>query len=454
MSALDGVRRRLDIKPAHHRTRPLLTGSIVIAVIAFALLSAAIRHVPLTPRGGHEVSAEFASANQVSDRTVVRVDGVEVGRVSKVEAGSDPRRATKVTMRITDGDVHLRSDARAQIRWRTLFGGLMYIELDPGSPSAPALGDRPIPVAQTSNQVELDQVLQPYDGTTDDHQRVLLRELRAVFADPQGIDHTLTALPALRTVGQGLQPLQGRATDDLSKLVTATSRAVRQLDDTASLQRLVSQGSRTLAVTTRRRGELGRFLEASPGSLDATRTTMARLRTTLDHLDPLASGLRPGARALAPATAAATPAFRRTRAVLTELRPLLRDAGPAFTSLRRASASGVPLMNGLDPTLGRLDAELLPWLRKRDDETHLKLYETVGPFWSALAMAAAEFDAEGHRIRFTVPPQSNSYVNLPPSEAFARQCAKDTPSGTPCATIGRMLAGSWFGKATAKGRGR
>jgi ABC-type transporter Mla subunit MlaD len=446
----DALRRRVDIKPAKHRTRPLLTGSIVIGLIVFALLSAALRHVPGVPRGGHEISAEFKAANQVSGRTVVRVGGVEVGRVSKVAAGGDPSRATRVTMRITDNSVKLHSDARANVRWRTLFGGLMYIDLDPGSKSAPALGDRPIPVSQTSNQVELDQFLQPYDGSTDERQRKVIQGLSDVFTDPSGVQHTLRSLPVLRTVARGLQPVRGQQSDDLSGLVAAAAKTVDGLNDTTALQTLVTGASTTLGVTDARRADLGALLELSPPSLDSTLTTMTRLRTTLNHLDPLAAQLRPGARALGPAARAATPAFRQTEAVLHEIHPLLRAARPTFRSLRGVAANGVPLMEGLDPTLDRLDNELLPYLRKKDDETRLPLYETIGPFWAALAMSAAEYDSEGHRIRFTVPPNTNSYVNSAPAQAISRACQRSSVAASRCGGLTKLLVNGWFGHATVK----
>ena len=299
-------------------------------------------------------------------------------------------------MQITNDDVVLHRDATAQVRWRTLLGGLMFIDIDPGSKSAPELGDNPIPVTRTDTQVELDQVLQPYDGYTSQAQRNLFKGLRDTLADPDAVGRTIQTLsPAMDTIGKGLRPLRGRESDDLSKLVAATAETVEGLDSIAEVRRLVTGGNQTLAITTARREELGELLELSPGSLDSTFTTMRRLRTTLDHLDPLAVRLRPGARALDPAARAATPALVQTEAFLREARPLLRAARPAFDGLRGASANGVPLMQGLKPTLERLDKELLPFLRETDPETRLKNYEAIGPFSATLASAAAETDAEG-----------------------------------------------------------
>lgn len=450
---LQRLRERIDIRPAHHRTRPLLTGAIVIAVTLLAIVGAATRSVPLLPKSGHTVEAEFRAANQVSNRTVVRVGGIDVGRVEKVRAGSDPRRSSRVTMRITDDSIDLRQDARAEIRWRTLFGGLMYIDLQPGSPSAPPLGDNPIPMSRTDSQVELDQVLQPYDGTTAQAQRDLLRGLRDGLADPPGVRRTIDVLsPTLRTVDEGLTPLRGREADDLRRLVGATARTVRGIDDAAALQGLVGGANRTLGATASRRREIGEFIELSPPSLDETFATMRRLRATLDHLDPLAAELRPGARALAPAARATTPAVVQLRAALRESRPLLRAARPTFTALRRMSARGIPLMRGLTPTLARLDDELLPWLRERDDSTRLRNYESIGPFWSALAMAAGEYDDEGYRIRFTVPTGSNSFGASPISEQMVRSCVETSIPRGRCSTLVTAIGRSWFD--TNKGRRR
>ncbi len=452
MSPLSAIRRKFDIQPAKHRSRPLAIGFAVTAVIVIALVSAAQRHIPLTPVAGRVVDAEFNAADQVSNRTVVRVNGIDVGRVSGVEAGSDPYRTSRVVMRITDDNVHLHADASAQIRWRTLFGGLMFIDLHPGSAAAPLSG--PISATRTSNQVELDQLLGTYSGTTAQAQRGLFTGLRQTFANPPGIGSTLQVLaPALQTVQKGLQPLLGQQTDDLRGLVRATARTLQGLDDTAGLQNLVTGAQQTLAVTDAQRQNLGQTLELSPPSLQSTFTTMRRLHTTLDHLDPLVAGLLPGALALAPAARAARPALAETQTVLSDLRPLLRAAGPTFDALRQASPLGVSLMQGLDPTVARMLTNILPWLASRDSGTRLKNYESIGPFWSALAADAGEYDSIGYRIRFTVPLGTNSFLMAPIAAQMASACSRSAlpHAASQCPNAVRLLSQGWFG-AQAKGR--
>jgi hypothetical protein len=171
---------------------------------------------------------------------------------------------------------------------------------------------------------------------------------------------------------------------------------------------------------------------------------MRRLRTTLDHLDPLAAELRPGARLLGPAARQTTPAVLQLRAALSESRPLLKAARPAFEALGRASDSGIPLMRDLTPVLDRLDTELIPWLNKSDNETRLKVYEMIGPFWSDLAMAASEYDDEGFRIRFTVPTGTNSIGNLPIGQSMQRSCVKGGLGAGRCTKLIRAMGRTWF----------
>jgi ABC-type transporter Mla subunit MlaD len=437
------LRNPFDVVPAKHRTRPLAAGLIVIALITLALVSAALRHVPLSPVGGHIMRAAFTAADQVSGRTVVRVAGVQVGEVDSVGPGPDPYRTSVVSMRITNNAVHLHRDATAQIRWRTVFGGLVYIDLHPGSPSSPLLGDATIPASQTSNQVELDQILDAYSGPSAEEQRGMLTGLRDTFAAPSQIGRSVRALaPGLDTLHHGLAPLLGTQAGDLRGLVEAGAKTLSGLADTSELQALVVAADRTLAVTDAERTPLGQTLGLLPASLRSTITTMRRLRTTLNHLDPLAHNLRPGARDLAPAARSAIPALTEADSVLRDARPLLQAAGPTLDALRGASATGVTLMRELDPTLTRSQSDLLPWLGSRDSDTHLRIYESIGPFLSSIDSAASEYDSVGHRIRLSVPPAISGFLTAAP--ALEPACDLSGIAHRVCPALVRALTRSWF----------
>jgi hypothetical protein len=93
--------------------------------------------------------------------------------------------------------------------------------------------------------------------------------------------------------------------------------------------------------------------------------------------------------------------------------PALRDLRPALSNLRSAAAQGAPLFERLDPTLARLDAEILPFLDQRNSTTRLKNYEAIGPFFSTLASSSAQFDANGHMQRFMPGQGADSVGALP-----------------------------------------
>lgn len=441
----DRLRNLADPIPAARRPRPVLAGAIVLSLAAVVAYACITREIPLLGgESGQIVRAEFAQANFVDDDTPVRVGGVDIGRVSSVSLDSRGNRAV-VTMRVTDSDVVVKRDALAAIRWRTLLGGTFYIDLEPGSPSAPALGEGVIPAAQTSTQAEFDDLNQVLEGRRRLGPRIFFREMSEAFADPVGPGRALEALSArTRTIAAGASAFRGDEADDLRRLVAGTSATVKALGrDTAALQGLITGMQGTFAVTARERQALGRLIELSPGALDATSVTMRRIDTTLGYLDPLVAELRPGARLLGPATREAAPALAALRAVLRDGRPLLRSLRPAFGSLQRAGRDGKPLMAGLAPTLDRLKTEIDPWLARRDPTTGIRNYEAIGPTFAAANSGASELDGEGYWLHFPTQSDTRTVVlGVPGSSSVAPAsslCSAPRVRARRCASVLAVL---------------
>lgn len=403
---------RVDWVPGAHRPRPLRTGVVALAVLGALLVVAFTQEVPFAGKGGRLVKAEFADAGQlVEERTPVRVRGIAVGTVDRVEPG-ETGRTSVVTMRIDDDDVVLGRDASARIRYRTILGGSRLVELDPGSPSAPPLGEATIPLGRTGSQVTWDDFNQPFDGDTRLAQRQMLSGFRESFAAPRETGRTLELIaPTLSTIGEWAEALRGSETGELRRMVTATANTLAGLSrEQGALQTLVEGAERTLAATAGRREDLGAMVELAPAALASTATTSRRLRTTLDRLDPLVADLRPGARELAPAARALRPALDEAELLLRESAPLLRDARPTLRDLASMSREGVPLIAGLRPTLRRLEDDLLPMLRERDPEAGLRTYEAIGPAFAAAGGWASSFDSGGHLLHFSGSIAADSIV--------------------------------------------
>lgn len=397
------VKNLLDPVQAHSVEHPLRTGSIFLTIAILIIVGAVIHKLPIIDSvGGYTVTADFAKTNDVNTRSPVRVGGVDVGIVTDVGPGPNPQRSSKVTMQITHSGVVVRSDASAAIRWRDLLGGTVYVDLNPGSSDAPKLNGS-IPASRTSSQVEFDDLTRIYNGNSSQAQRTMIAGTARALSAPTQIGTSIHALPDLNTVGAGLQPYGGVDAGDLSKLVANTAKTATALGASVSnLQSLVSGADATLAATDAQRVNLGEAMQLSPGTLESASVTAQRLRTTLADLDPLVTNLEPGVKEIAPMTQTLGPALTQANAVLDISQPLLRNAKPALVDLKAASIAGTPLLSGLQPTLTRLNSNILPWLDAPSPITGMLDYETIGPTFSALNSAGSGYDTAGYRIRAAV----------------------------------------------------
>ena len=105
---------------------PVVIGAISLAVVAGLILAAFnAQHLPIIG-GGDVYSAAFAEAGGLKANDEVRVAGVRVGKVEKVELEGDH---VKVTFRIEDA-ADFGPETRANIKVKTLLGA-MYLSLDP-----------------------------------------------------------------------------------------------------------------------------------------------------------------------------------------------------------------------------------------------------------------------------------------------------------------------------------
>ena len=99
---------------------------------------------------------------------------MNVGKVTAIERQPGPDTAI-VTMTIDDKGLPIHKDATAQIRPRIFLEGNFFVDLRPGTPATPTIGDGDtLPVSQTAGPVQLDQVLTALQqDTRSDLQRLV-----------------------------------------------------------------------------------------------------------------------------------------------------------------------------------------------------------------------------------------------------------------------------------------
>jgi phospholipid/cholesterol/gamma-HCH transport system substrate-binding protein len=344
---------------------------------------------------------------------------------------------------LTDNHIQLYRNARADLRWTTILGGALYVDLSPGSSNAGPLGNATIPLARTSSQVEFDQLTGTLsDGGLGDV-RTTLRQFDTGFSDPAAVGQALHALsPTMRALDGGLTPLLGTQAGDLRTLIVTTNQTLSGLDrNSGALSALVANAATVTETTAAGRTALGQtFRELGP-TLSNLQLTSRRLDHTLDLLDPLATQLEPGARAIAPTTASLQPTLAHAANILHQARPLLAALHPALISLRHAARAGVPLLHATNPTLQRLHAELLPFLQRVDPDTQHRTIDMIGPTVAGVANASSEFDAAGNILHFGVLGDERTLMDLPCQSFLTDPTA---PEKIRCDALSNVL-GTLFG---------
>src|SRR4051794_917598 len=104
---------------------PFRAGVLALIVIALLTYFGFTKSNPFS--SPFEVKAVFTNAQNVAKGSPVRIAGVEVGKVSKVEAADGDAEATVITMKIKKSGLPIHRDARMKIRPRIFLEGNFFV---------------------------------------------------------------------------------------------------------------------------------------------------------------------------------------------------------------------------------------------------------------------------------------------------------------------------------------
>ena len=102
--------------------------TLIVAVILLEMVGVADFFKP-----GYRVHADFKTAQELKQGDLVKMAGVEIGRVESISLTNG---SVRVTMKIKKRDAELRTDSKALIKFTGLMGQ-NFISLDFGTPGAP-----------------------------------------------------------------------------------------------------------------------------------------------------------------------------------------------------------------------------------------------------------------------------------------------------------------------------
>ena len=405
-------------------------GLLAIVLIAIAMYFGFTKHVPFTH--GYRLHAVFVSSNNLRPGSPVRIAGVNVGKVDSVERYKHTN-LTDVTMEIGGEGLPIHRDATLKIRPRIFLEGNFFVDLQPGSPSAPEVPDGgTIGPAQTATPVQLDQVLTALQSDQRADLQIVLQQFgRALTETPtaaqnatldpsvqgktgaQGINGSYTYAPqAFKGASLVSNALLGTQPHDLSRLIAAVARLTTELRTReGALQSLIGNFNTTAGAFAAQSGAL----TAAVGLLGPTVANADAAFKSLDASFPPTRGFArdflPAIQETPATVEASFPWIAQTRALLapSELGGLLAQLQPATADLARLEGESLAFLPQLDLADRCFARTIIPAgnIGVRDGALTTRradgsIVENYKEFWYAMVGLAGEgsnFDGNGSMIR-------------------------------------------------------
>jgi phospholipid/cholesterol/gamma-HCH transport system substrate-binding protein len=329
-------------------TSPFKAGILALVVIGVLTFFGFTKANPFADP--YELKAVVNDARNLKSRSAVRIAGVDVGKVTKVEPipGSEP--ATRVTMELREDALPLHEDAELKVRPRIFLEGNYFVDLQPGSPAAPELEDGDtLPRSQTSSAVSTSEVLAVLQSDVRTDLRSLLYEFGTrglVGGGAEGFNRAVPYfLPAYRRsalVNDALLGEQPRR--DQQRLLRGQRRTLAALaSNPSTLSELVTDLNITAAALARNDVALEQSVPALRDVLRTGMPALASLNEALPTLRAFAREAVPGVRSATPTLEVAIPWIRQQRGLMSEseLKGVARALRGAIPSLVRLNRSQV-----------------------------------------------------------------------------------------------------------------
>jgi phospholipid/cholesterol/gamma-HCH transport system substrate-binding protein len=373
------------VKPRSNVGVALLTLAILLPLLYVGFT----KSIPFKPK--YEIKAVFESSNNLKKGSPVRIAGVEVGKVEKIDRAAQGSTAVTVTMTIGKAGRPIHEDARAKIRPRIFLEGNFFIDLEPGTPGTKELGDNEtIPIQQTAVPVQFDQLLTSLQSDTRADLKTLLDEYGKAL-DKGGAKAFNRSIPywkgAYRDTAIVNEASLGKLPHDLSNYIKGAGATAAALDrNSAQLKSLVTDFNTTANALAVEQGNLRASIAELPRTLDAAMPALGSLNASFPPLRQFAKDLLPGVRSSGPALDASTPLVRQLRGLVSanELRGLAADLRPAVPALARLSRESIPLANQNRLLASCQNEVVLPWSH---DTVADKQFPASGPVYTEMPKA-------------------------------------------------------------------
>ncbi|MBU6336739.1 MAG: MCE family protein [Acidobacteria bacterium] len=347
---------------------------------------------PLKP-DGYRFTVPFKEAGQLAQEADVRISGVRVGTVKKIEAIPETGRSN-VTVQMEPEYSPIPVNSRAMLRSKTLLGET-YLELTPGNPDGPFLpDDGTLPRGNIKPSVELDEIIQAFDPATRaafqvwQQQQAIAglgrgRDINDAFAEFAPLEQEVT------TLGETLNS----NAPQLSRLFSSTGTVFASLSARDSqLRSLIENSNAVFSTTADRNQQLAETFVALPAFQRESRATLARLVRFADDTNPVVTQLQPVALQLDPTMKQLNRFAPQLDGLFTGLGPAINAADTGLPATDAFLAEAAPFLGAIDP----LAANFNP------------LFQYLGPYKQELtafvanvaAATNAQVNLQGKQVKY------------------------------------------------------
>jgi phospholipid/cholesterol/gamma-HCH transport system substrate-binding protein len=372
----------------------------------------------------YTVHATFANANGLQPGSLVRIAGVNVGKVTSVSeepgcksASSTPNacQAADVTMNISNQGLPIHDDATFAIRPRIFLEGNFFVDVSPGTPQAPVAKDNhTFPIQQGVEPVQFDQVLTGLQGNTRQNLQTLLQQYgKAVKQGGPSFNKSIQYwLPAYEYSSIVAHDALGIQPHDLSKYIAAQGDVSGAFDThPRDLENLITDFNTTANAFARENTSLQQTVARLPATLSAAIPAFNALNAAFPPLRAFARAMVPGVKSSGPMVDASLPFVTQLNDLVqpSELRGLTADLRPTVPALARLTQDTIPLMrNEVRPAASCVVNVIYPWSQLTVPDQNFnasngfpprKVYVEAVDYLPGLAGESRDFDANGPYIR-------------------------------------------------------
>ena len=307
--------------------------------------------IPLKPKG-YEFKVAFPEAAQLAQQAHVRVAGVDIGEVVKVERAPQGN-ATLAHLEIEGKYAPISKKAKAILRNKTILGQT-YVELTLGPKGSERLPEGGVlDQRRVGSPVELDEILNTLDPYTRKAYRTWQQGVsRAVRDRGQDLNDAIGNLPEFADSGGDLFQTLDEQKQSLGALVRNTGVVFGALTEREDqLENLIRNQDTVFSAIQNQRESWAETWNVFPTFLRESRTTYARLERFAKDTRPLIQDLEPAMQDLRPTVQALGDLSH-------DLRNLFTNLGPLITESKKSLPAQREIFTGLRPVLGKLG----PWL--------------------------------------------------------------------------------------------